>query len=181
MFERLVDLLEKIFVFLLPFTVVHPYQRCVKIRLGTFKKVLEPGFHWILPFNIDEVPGLNVMLKTHRIPGLATTTKDGKQVGFDAVVSYRISDVQKALLEIDDVHDAIIDACAGVVGTALADNTWDELIHGTAVDGLTKSCRARGWRYGVEILSVQLTGLALVRTVRLTGIPASSYLFGHNQ
>jgi regulator of protease activity HflC (stomatin/prohibitin superfamily) len=155
---------------LLPWVVIHPYQRGVLLRLGTFVKVLEPGFHWILPLGIDEAPGLNVMLKTHRIPGLATTTKDGRQVGFDAVVSYRITDVQKALLEVDDVQDAIIDTCAGIVGTTLADNTWEELLHGAAIEGLTKACRQRGWRYGVEILGVQLTGLALVRTIRLSGL-----------
>lgn len=169
MLEKLIEILERVYDSLIPFYVMHVYQRGVLLRFGHFNRVLEPGFHWVIPC-VDQVMALNCVLKTHRVPGLATTTKDGRQVGFDAVVSYRVSDIQKALLEVEDVQDALIDTCAGVIGSTLADNTWDQLLHGEAIDGLTKACRARGWRYGVEILQVQLTGLALVRTVRLTGL-----------
>ena len=77
---------------------------------------------------------------------LATTTRDNYSIGFDAIVTYRIADIQKALLEVSEVKDAIVDTCVGIIGTTLSEATWLDVLHGGAVDNLTAACRKRGWR-----------------------------------
>jgi regulator of protease activity HflC (stomatin/prohibitin superfamily) len=168
MFDKLIDLLTSSIHMLMFWTVVQPYEQAVRMRLGEFREVLDPGFHWKMPFAIDYVHTEHVVPKTERLSSMATTTTDGRNVGFDAVITYRINDIKKAVLEVEDVRDSIADACAGVIGTALAGATWEDIRTGTVVDQLTAACRKRGWKWGIEIQAVQLTGISLVKNIRVS-------------
>lgn len=168
MFDKLIDLLTSSFHLMAFLTIIQPYEQGVRIRLGKFSEVLDPGLHWKAPFAIDYIHKEHVVPKTDRLSSMATTTVDGRAVAFDAVITYRINDIRKAALEVEDVRDSIADACAGVIGTALAGATWESIRTGEVADGLTTACRKRGWKWGIEIQAVQLTGISLVRNLRLS-------------
>jgi regulator of protease activity HflC (stomatin/prohibitin superfamily) len=165
--DRLVDLFVSSLRLFQFWTVVYGYEQAVRFRFGVFHSVMEPGAHWKLPFNMDYIHKEHVVPKTERLASLATTTLDGKSVGFDAVITFKINDIRKAVLEVEDVRDSIADACAGVIGTQLAGATWEDIRLGAATDALTAACRKRGWKWGIEIQSVQLVGVSLVRNLRL--------------
>src|ERR1700727_2111427 len=168
MLDKLLDLLASIWEHLIPIAIIHPYNGDVQLRMGAFLRVLEGGqWYWKVPF-ADTVLIDHVVPRTERLTGLATTTLDGKAIGFDAVVTYRISDIQKALLEVSDLKDAIADSCAGIIGTELSNADWEKIIHGDMVETLTAACRKRGWKWGVEIQLVQLTGVAPVKNLRVS-------------
>jgi len=175
--DKLFEFLKEIWNDLIPIEVVPPYNGGVQLRMGKLLRVLDGGrWYWKVPF-ADHILTESVVPRTERLTGLATTTVDSKAIGFDAVVTYRISDVQKALLEVNDLKDAIADTCAGIIGTELSNRSWADIVHGETVEALTKACRARGWRWGVEIQLVQLTGVAPVRNLRvaLSGMNAHYY------
>ncbi len=168
MFDKLIDILREIWSELIPIEVIHPYNGGIQLRMGRFLRVLEGGkWYWKIPF-ADATMTDHVVPRTERLTGLATTTVDGKAIGFDAVITYRISDIQKALLEVSALKDAIADSCAGIVGTELSNTTWTDIVHGNTVDALTAACRKRGWKWGVEIQQVQLTGVAPVKNLRVS-------------
>jgi len=172
--DKLLDFLKEIWNDLIPVEVVPPYNGGVQLRMGKLLRALEGGrWYWKVPF-ADHILTESVVPRTERLTGLATTTMDGKAIGFDAVITYRISDVQKALLEVNDLKDAIADTCAGIIGTELNNAVWLDIVHGNTVETLTKACRARGWKWGVEIQLVQLTGVAPVKNLRVS-------LSGHAQ
>ncbi len=168
MLDRLLDFLISFWHEMVPVTIVLPYNGGVQLRMGKVHRVLEGGgWYWKVPF-ADEVLLEHMVPRTERLTGLATTTVDGKAIGFDAVITYRISDIQKALFDVVDLKDAIADSCAGIIGTELSNTTWANVIHGEAVEGLTAACRKRGWKWGVEIQQVQLTGVAPVKNLRVS-------------
>lgn len=168
MWDKLIDLLQSVWNELMPIAVVHPYNGGLQLRMGKLIRVIEGGnWYWKVPF-ADNILYEHVVPRTERLTGLATTTVDGKAVGFDAVITWRISDLRKALLEVSDLKDAIADSCAGIIGTELSNATWDDIIHGNIVDALTAACRKRGWKWGVEIQMVQLTGVAPVKNLRVS-------------
>jgi len=166
--DKLLDWLREIWHELVPITILHPYDGGVQIRMGKVLRELKGGaWYWKIPF-ADDILNEHVVPRTERLTGLATTTVDGKAIGFDAVVTYRISDVQKAMLEVSDLKDAIADSCAGIIGTELSNMSWMDIIHGNTVEALTAACRKRGWKWGVEIQQVQLTGVAPVKNLRVS-------------
>ena len=168
MFDKLLDLIASIWSDLLPVEVLPPYNSGVQLRLGELYRVLQGGrWYWKIPF-VDHIITEHTVPRTERLTGLATTTVDGKAIGFDAVITWRISDIQKALLDVHDLKDAIADSCAGIIGTELSNKAWIDIIHGETVEALTAACRKRGWRWGVEIQLVQLTGVAPVKNLRVS-------------
>ncbi len=168
MFDKLLEILQAAWDQLIPIEVMYPYNGGVQLRMGKTLRVLEGGgWYWKIPF-VDHVISDHTVPRTERLTGLATTTQDGKAIGFDAVITYRISDVQKALLEVADLKDAIADSCAGIIGTELSNVSWAHIINGDMVDSLTGACRKRGWKWGVEIQLVQLTGVAPVKNLRVS-------------
>ena len=168
MFDKLIDILREVWSELIPVEVVPPYNGGVQLRMGKFRRVIESGtWYWKIPF-ADHILTECVVPRTERLTGLATTTVDGKAGGFDAVITYRVSDIQKSLLEVNDLKDAIADTCAGIIGTELSNATWASIIHGDMVESLTSACRKRGWKWGVEIQLVQLTGVAPVKNLRVS-------------
>lgn len=167
MFERLIDLLVELLKGIQPCCIILEYQMAVRLRLGRFHSVLGPGFHWIIPFWIDDVIHDHVIPRTERLPAMSTTTLDGKAIGFEGVITYKISDIRKALLEVEAIRDAIIDSCAGTIGATLSESTWDDIWHGKASEQLFQACRKKGWRWGIEIMAVQLAGVSLTKTLRI--------------
>lgn len=168
MFDRLIDFVIQFANLFCFWVVLDPYEQGVLLRLGKFVKIVEPGLTWRWPFHVDSVLHLSVVPTTHSLGNESVTTRDGKGVGYHAVVTYRIRDVQKAVLDISDVDHAVRDACAGEIGRVLRDHDWCDIIgSATILDELTAACRKRGFRYGIEIMSVQLAGLALVKSIRL--------------
>jgi len=168
MFDRLVDLIVQ-FIHLFKFwVVVDAYEKGVLLRFGLFNKILEPGFHWCIPFSVDQPLVEGVVPATHSLGDEATVTKDGKTAAFHAVVTYQVRDIKKALLDVLDTDHAVRDACAGEIGKVMRERTWEELQHSEALlDDLTAACRKRGFRYGIEIMSIQLASLALAKNIRL--------------
>jgi regulator of protease activity HflC (stomatin/prohibitin superfamily) len=167
MFDKLVDTLLN-FLHLFKFWIVfQPYEAGVQIRLGKFRKVLEPGFHWVLPFGVDYCVAEHTTPTTHSLGDESVTSRDGKSVGFHAIVTYRVSNIQKATLEVSDVNHAVLDSTSGEIGRVMRELTWEEMLAGDLQDKLSAVCRKQGWKYGIEILRVQLAGLALVRSIRI--------------
>lgn len=147
--------------------VVEPYERGIVTRLGKFHRILEPGLHWLIPFHVDVVHHDSVVSRTTSLPAQSVTTSDGLAVHVRAVVTANIRDVEKAWLEVEHVDHALRDSCAGEIGRVIAETAWEDLWHGKANDALSKACRAKGFRWGIEIEKVQLSDIARGRVVRI--------------
>lgn len=167
MLDKLVDFLISCIDLLRFFQVVRPYEGGVQLRLGKFHRVLECGFYFIIPFGIDHCLLTNIVPTTHSLGDESSTTKDGKSIGFSAVLTYQIQDVKKALLEVEDCDHAVRDACVGEIGKALRESTWEDIVQSKCFESLLTVCRRKARKYGIEILAVQLAGISLARSIRL--------------
>jgi len=166
-FERIFEFVSQFGELFRCWTIVHPYEGGLVLRLGIYNRELKPGFNWLIPLKVEHIITEHTVPRTSRIHALSTTTKDGKTIGFEAVVTWKINDLQKSLLEVSSLKDAIMDCCMGVIGTELSESVWDDIVHGKMTESLTSACRKNGWKWGVEIIRVQLTGVAVAKNIRL--------------
>jgi regulator of protease activity HflC (stomatin/prohibitin superfamily) len=116
--DKFFEILKECFFFFVPLAVIRTYERGVRLRSHPWRdgvgiKVLGPGFHWVVPFNIDEVMKDNVAPRTHRIVSNLTTL-DGRSITIGLIVTSRIRDIEKALLEVEDMDTAMDDSCRSV-------------------------------------------------------------------
>lgn len=167
MFDRIIDLLLQWIAFFIPFVVIDEFERAVVLRFGRYHRTLEPGFHWIIPFEIERCIADNVVPRTVNLQAQSLTTVDGRLVVLGAVVTCQIYDIKVATLEVEGVDHALQDACYGAVGLAVASRTYDEIRAEGFSHELTKACRRAAKNFGIDIMRVQLSDLTLAKTLRI--------------
>ena len=167
MFDRLIDILRDCFEFFVPCVVVDQFERGVLLRFGVFKRKVGPGFKFIWPFKIDQVLTDNIVPRLKALYTQNLTTADGKNIVIGAVVTAEIEDIEKAILEVEGVDDALVDSCMGVVGRMVAESTWDQVRDEGFANKVAIVCRRNAKQWGVNVIRVQFADLALCRVYRL--------------
>lgn len=166
MFDRLVDIVLGFVDKFACMTIISDYQQGLVLRFGRFNRILDPGLHFLWPL-VEDVLNDNVVPRTYNLVAQSLTTRDGKSVVVSGVVTARINDIRKALLEVEGVDDAIKDASVAEVAQAVVGATWPELADPGFCDVLTAACRKRAWRWGIDIMRVQLSDVSVSRSIRL--------------
>lgn len=167
MFDRLFDFLYA-FVEVFSFTtIVDEYEQAVLLRLGRFKKVLKPGLHFIYPLRIDTVYKENVVQETQSVGSQSLTSLDGKSVLISAVLTYKIRDIRKYMLEVEDAAGVLEDSTYAVVADAIEEATWDQIRQPGFSAAVHKDIRTKAFRWGIEVISLQFSDKSLSKTLRL--------------
>ena len=79
--------------------VVNQYERGVVLTLGKYTGLRQPGIQIIVPI-IQRMVRVDIRTNTIDIPKQEVITKDNVTVNVDAVVYFRVSDAEKAVLEV---------------------------------------------------------------------------------
>ncbi|MBR3204480.1 SPFH domain-containing protein [Candidatus Saccharibacteria bacterium] len=142
--------------------IVNQFERGVVLRLGKFKRTLNPGLNVVNPF-FDKVTKVDVRTRPMDIPKQEVITKDNVTVNVDAVVYARVINPQKAVLETTDYRYAT----STFAQTALRDVTGnfdlDEIL--SKRDEISEKIReivdVQADRWGIDIESVKLQNIEL--------------------
>jgi regulator of protease activity HflC (stomatin/prohibitin superfamily) len=167
--DKLIDVLIECFTFFVPFVVLDEYERGVLLRFGRFKRELGPGFHWRVPFNIDNVLNDSVVPRTVHLMTQAVVTGDGRTFALGAIITAEIRDIRKALLDVENVDGAVKDSCFSTVVSFAARTPSTRLHTEEFSDEVTAACRKMAFRYGIEIHRVRFCEMAPIRAFRLVG------------
>ncbi len=77
-------------------------------RLGSYNKKLEPGLNFLFPFLDRIVYKETIREKVLDIPPQACITKDNVSITVDAVVYWRIVDMEKAYYKVENLQSAMV-------------------------------------------------------------------------
>lgn len=90
--------------------IINEQERGVVLRLGTFDRVLNPGFNWAPPL-IDRVYTENVTrVRFHNVNGIAMLTQDLNIVEVDLSVQYVIGSVKDFVLNVRNPTNSLEEA-----------------------------------------------------------------------
>jgi len=95
-----------IIILLAGLKVVKQYQRAVKFRLGKYVGTLQPGLRWIIPI-IDRIIKVDIRVITTDIPAQEVITKDNVPMKVNGVVFFKVTNSEKAILEVEEYKYAI--------------------------------------------------------------------------
>ena len=93
-------------IFLSGLRVVKQYERAVKFRLGKYAGTLQPGLRWIIPI-IDSIKKVDIRVITTDIPAQEVITKDNVPMKVNGVVFFKVTNSEKAILEVEEYKYAI--------------------------------------------------------------------------
>ena len=114
---------------LLPLTVkiVKQYERGVVLRFGRLSGVRNPGFNLILPL-IDRMTKVSLRIVTTVLEPQEVITRDNVTVRVDAVVYFMVIEPVKAVINVENYREAIIQLALTTLRSVLGQSELDELL-----------------------------------------------------
>lgn len=167
MLDRLIDLLVAGWHAIRPVLVVDDDERAVLLWLGRFSRVLEPGLHWVCPL-AHTGRTCKVVQGTMRLHEQTLTTADQAEITLSPIVTFRVVDPRKFLLDMDG-SSAIDDVTYGAVSEWVHKNPREHVLDPTNWHKLTLRVRASADDYGVHVERVRFGDLTRSRQIRLLG------------
>ena len=141
--------------------VVHTGEVYVLERLGQFHKVLEPGWHFTIPF-IDFVKKrLSTKQQILDVPPQSIITRDNVKLSVDNVVFFKVLNPRDAIYNIENYQEAIMYSATTNVRNILGNMSLDDILSGrdkinqsllSIMDEVTDA-------YGIKILSVEIKNI----------------------
>jgi regulator of protease activity HflC (stomatin/prohibitin superfamily) len=107
--------------------IIKPYQRGLVVVLGSYKGIIDPGFHLVVPM-ITLVTPVDMRLQNLQISKQDAMTKDGSVIGIDAVVFHRVVDPYKAHFEVQDLKLSIGSLVYRVLGTVPGSYNFKDIL-----------------------------------------------------
>jgi regulator of protease activity HflC (stomatin/prohibitin superfamily) len=164
--EKLIEKLLEVWDQLMPFFVIDYYDRGVRKRMGIPKGVLQPGFHWKVPF-ADEILTCMVKATTLNTTEQSLTTADNISIVIRAALKYEIEDVETVLLEVNSPKDALSDMVQGIIASKVMSRAWAECTVDSLLPEISRSVKLESKRWGIKVISVVITDLAIMKSIRL--------------
>jgi regulator of protease activity HflC (stomatin/prohibitin superfamily) len=151
-----------LFVILKNFVIiVHMRETYVVERLGTFRKVLQPGLHLLIPF-VDRVAYRHeIREQVIDIPPQNCITRDNIQVSVDGIIYLKVVDAHKASYGIGDYRLGAINMAQTTmrseIGKLSLDDTFAERerLNDAIVAEIDKASEA----WGIKVLSYELKNI----------------------
>jgi len=109
--------------------VAQEYQRAIVFRLGRFTGIRGPGLYWIIPI-IERQRTIDIRTKTVDLEQQETITKDSVTIKVNAVLWFRVTDPEKAIIKVADYNSAVyqfsVTALRNIIGQHLLDEVLKE-------------------------------------------------------
>ncbi|MBI2830841.1 MAG: slipin family protein [Chloroflexi bacterium] len=107
--------------------IVKQYERGVVLRFGRFVGVRNPGLNLIIPI-VDRMIKVSLRVVTTVLEPQEVITKDNVTVKVDAVVYFQAIDPMKAVINVEDYKEAIIQLALTTMRSVLGQSDMDELL-----------------------------------------------------
>ena len=148
--------------------IIQPYESGVRVRLGkSNRKLLKGGFHWKLPFNVDEIATIWHVPSVKELGAQTVITKDEKSISLQAVVKYEIDDPVISLLDVGNEVEAVAELTQGIIRKVIIDTEFALVNNGTVEKEITAKARTEAVKWGIKIISVTIKSLGKIPTIRI--------------
>ena len=108
--------------------IIQPYQQGLYIRLGNFKRVLDPGVNFVAPL-ISQVIKMDLRTQVLDVPRQEVITKDNSPTNVDAIIYIKVIDPTKAFFEVTDYKLATIALAQTTLRSIIGDMELDEILY----------------------------------------------------
>jgi regulator of protease activity HflC (stomatin/prohibitin superfamily) len=164
--QALIDLIVSLWDSLLPWTIVDPWERGIRVRLGKWVKKVGPGPHFTLPF-IDQVHTINVKRQVVDLPDQSVETSDRIPMLVSGSVTYSIRQAHRIFLDVQDHDDSLIAEVMIELSEWVNKHVYDEITIERMVEACFPAARQIGFRWGCEVERLGINSLSKHRVYRL--------------
>ena len=167
MIDRLIDLIVEFVGLFQIYTFIDQYEEGVVLRCGKYHRTVGPGWCWVLPMNLESVLTDNVVPTTIELGVQSLHTSDDKHINIQGVLLWKISDIRKVLLEVEDADDALMDAASGYITDMVESHTWEEIRSMEFAKHLKSSIQEQARVWGIRVMRVYISDCSKTRAIRM--------------
>ena len=154
-------LLIVLLVLLSSIKVVNTGYLYVVERLGQFHRILEPGWHFMIPGGDFVRKKVSTKQQILDVPPQSVITKDNVKISVDNVIFYKMLNAKDAVYNIEDFKSGIVYSATTNMRNIIGNMSLDEVLSGrdkinsdllSIIDEVTDA-------YGIKILSVEIKNI----------------------
>ena len=108
--------------------VINEYERAVVFRLGRLMRPRGPGLILLLPLGIERMRRVDLRTITMDVPPQDVITRDNVSVKVNAVVYFRVIDVNKAIIEVENFLYATSQLAQTTLRSVCGEGHMDDLL-----------------------------------------------------
>lgn len=138
--------------------VIQEWERGVLLRLGKFRRVLDPGVAWVIP-GIDLVTSMvDMRIRSTSFSAEKTLTRDTVPVDVDAVLFWVVTDAKRSILEVKEYQSTTTWAAQTTLRDVIGRTELVRMISDR--EGLDKELQtaidAKTSEWGITVQSVEI-------------------------
>lgn len=151
------------FIIISGFRIAQQYERALVFRFGAYKRTAGPGLFWIVPFGIEYARKVDIRVLTDGVEKQEAMTRDSVPIQVNAVIWYRIVRPDLAVIEVQDVRDAVIQVALTTLRNVIGAHPLDDVLREreklaelikSRVDQVTEA-------WGVEVQNVEMKNVEI--------------------
>jgi regulator of protease activity HflC (stomatin/prohibitin superfamily) len=148
---------------------VNQYERGVMFTLGKFTGLRGPGWKIVIPV-FQKLVVVDIRTKAVDVPDQEAITKDNIPVRINAVIYYRVSHADKAILEVENYFWAMSQMAQTTMRNAVGEVTLDELLQNRdkISEKIQKVIDFASDPWGIKVESVELKDVVLPEDLKRT-------------
>jgi regulator of protease activity HflC (stomatin/prohibitin superfamily) len=164
----LIVLLVIAFILITGFRVAQQYERALVFRFGRYIGTRGPGLFWIIPLGIDRAVKVDMRVFTDGVEQQEAMSRDNVPVQANAVIWYRIVKPDLAIIEVQNVRNAIIQVALTTLRNVIGQHSLDDVLKEREklgklikdrVDQVTEA-------WGVEIQAVEMKNVEIPQSMQ---------------
>ena len=149
--------------------VVNEYERGIKFTLGRFTGIVPAGLRFIWPI-FQKWVKVDMRVKVVDVPDQDCMTKDNVSVNVNAVLYYKISQADKAILEVEHYNYAVSQLAQTTMRDVVGEVTLDNLL--SKRDQISKRIQQivdkSSDPWGIKVVTVELKHIELPNDMKRT-------------
>jgi regulator of protease activity HflC (stomatin/prohibitin superfamily) len=147
--------------------VANQYERGVVFRLGKFNRTAGPGLYLVWPL-IEWQIKLDLRTVTTDVEQQEGITRDNVPIKVNAVIWFRIIDPERAVMQVKEVANAVVQVSLTTLRTVLGQHTLDDILKAqdTISDVMQKSIDSVTEPWGVKVERVQMKNVEIPPTMQ---------------
>ena len=108
-------------------TTINPYQQGIVTVLGSYKRIINPGFNTVNP--LANVIKVDLRTQVLEVPRQEVITKDNSPTNVDAIIYIKVVDAPKAIFQVQDYHVATVALAQTTLRSIIGDMELDEVLY----------------------------------------------------
>lgn len=106
---------------------INQYERGVRFMMGRYKGIMNPGWRIVWPI-FQSYKKVDMRTKAVDVPDQEAITKDNISTRINAVIYYKVSGADKAVLEVENFYYAVSQLAQTTMRNAVGEVELDELL-----------------------------------------------------